>query len=91
MYKSSLIFFKDVNTSDFEHLLQEDWATDLTPNMLNAYKNKDYKDLTIAKLSQLMESWITKREDITTGFESVFGKLLFFVLRLTLHYIDTLL
>jgi hypothetical protein len=57
-------------------LLQEDWATDLTPNMLTAYKNKNYTDLTISKLNQLIESWITKRENITTGFESVFGKLL---------------
>ncbi|KAG2212690.1 hypothetical protein INT47_000667 [Mucor saturninus] len=62
----------DVNTQDFEHVLQEEWATDLAPNMSTAFKNKDYNDSTIAKLNQLMESWITKREDITTGFESVF-------------------
>jgi hypothetical protein len=64
-----------VNNDEFNNLLKEDWATDLTPNMLNAYKNKDYNDLTINKLNQLIESWITKRENITTGFESVFGKM----------------
>lgn len=64
----------DKDKHDLERLLQEDWASDLTPHMLNAYKNKDYKDLTISKLNQLVESWITKRENITAGFESVFGK-----------------
>ncbi|KAG2229843.1 hypothetical protein INT48_001091 [Thamnidium elegans] len=62
----------DVNDDEFKRLLQEDWATELASNMSNAYKNKDYNDLTISKLNQLIESWVTKRENITTGFESVF-------------------
>jgi hypothetical protein len=64
----------DVDSNSFDNLLNEDWAADLAPNVTTAYKRKDYKDLSIAKLNQLMESWITKRENITNGFESVFGK-----------------
>jgi len=55
--------------------LQENWAQELTPNMLKAFNNKDYHELTVSKLNQLIESWISKRDSITTGFQSVFGKL----------------
>jgi hypothetical protein len=41
--------------------------------MLEAYKI-DQHNLTIPKLNQLIESWIAKREKISTGFQSVFGK-----------------
>jgi hypothetical protein len=64
----------DVDSNTFDSLLNEEWATDFAPNVTNAYKRKDYKDLSIAKLNQLLESWINKRENMTHGFESVFGK-----------------
>lgn len=74
-YSFKILFLLDVNDDDFKRLLQEDWATELTSNTSNAYKNKDYNDQTIPKLNHLIESWVAKRENITTGFESVFGKL----------------
>ncbi|KAI7906149.1 uncharacterized protein BX663DRAFT_498987 [Cokeromyces recurvatus] len=61
----------DIDSSEFNGLLEQSWATELTPNMLNAYKKKEHYDVTISKLNQLIDSWITKRENMTTNFKSV--------------------
>ncbi|CEP18584.1 hypothetical protein [Parasitella parasitica] len=65
------------NAMDLDHastkkLLQENWAKELAPNMVKAFSSKDYHELTISKLNQLIESWIVKRKSITTGFQPVF-------------------
>lgn len=67
-------------TDEFSDLLKEDMV-ELAPNMSVALKNKDYTDLTVSKLNLLINTWINKRENITTRFESVFGKLFIFVLK----------
>ncbi|KAI8646250.1 hypothetical protein BD408DRAFT_428859 [Parasitella parasitica] len=53
-------------------LLQENWAKELAHNMVKAFSSKDYHELTILKLNQLIEAWISKRKSITTGFQPVF-------------------
>lgn len=63
----------DIDSSAFDHLLEEDWAVNYTPTLLETFKTNQH-NLTIPKLNQLIESWITKREKLTTGFQSVFGK-----------------
>ncbi|KAF1804526.1 hypothetical protein V8B55DRAFT_1499652 [Mucor lusitanicus] len=62
----------DIDQVSIKNLLQENWAKELAPNMLKAFNNKDYHELTVSKLNQLIESWISKRDSITTGFQSVF-------------------
>ncbi|KAI9478222.1 MAG: hypothetical protein EXX96DRAFT_619155 [Benjaminiella poitrasii] len=62
----------DIDSNEFNGSLEESWATDLTSIMTAAYKKKDYSDVIIFKLNQLISSWITKRENITTSFKSVF-------------------
>lgn len=57
---------------------------EIAPNMSAALKNKDYTDLTVSKLNSLIDTWINKRENITTCYESVFGKLFIFCV-VTLH------
>lgn len=71
IYVLKIVDIDHVSTKD---LLQESWAKELAPNMVKAFNNKDYHELTVSKLNQLIESWISKREGITTGFQSVFGK-----------------
>lgn len=66
----------DIDQVSTKQLLQESWAKELTPNMLKAFGNKDYHELTVSKLNQLIEAWISKRDTITAGFQSVFGKLI---------------
>ncbi|OAD05532.1 hypothetical protein MUCCIDRAFT_80617 [Mucor lusitanicus CBS 277.49] len=61
-----------IDQVSIKNLLQENWAKELAPNMLKAFNNKDYHELTVSKLNQLIESWISKRDSITTGFQSVF-------------------
>ncbi|KAL9544126.1 hypothetical protein MBANPS3_007782 [Mucor bainieri] len=62
----------DIDQVSTKTLMQESWAKELAPNMLKAFTNKDYHELTVSKLNQLIESWISKRDSITTGFQSVF-------------------
>lgn len=63
-----------LDNTEFQHVLEEEWLTELTPNMLSACRKKDFVDLTISKLNQLVKTWIAKRKQIITGFDSVFGK-----------------
>lgn len=58
-------------TDEFSDVFKED-MTEIAPNMSVAFKNKDYTDLTVSKLNSLVDTWINKRENITTRFESVF-------------------
>ncbi|KAK4519058.1 uncharacterized protein ATC70_009286 [Mucor velutinosus] len=62
----------DIDQVSTKELLQENWAKEHAPNLLKAFNNKDYHELTVSKLNQLIESWISKRDGITTGFQSVF-------------------
>ncbi|CEI97196.1 hypothetical protein RMCBS344292_11332 [Rhizopus microsporus] len=63
----------NIDKGDLDIILDEEWATNLTPTMLNAYRKKEFVDLTISKLNHLVETWINRREQIITGFDSVFG------------------
>ncbi|RCH89297.1 hypothetical protein CU097_005028 [Rhizopus azygosporus] len=62
----------NIDKGDLDIILDEEWATNLTPTMLNAYRKKEFVDLTISKLNHLVETWINRREQIITGFDSVF-------------------
>ncbi|KAL7328498.1 E3 ubiquitin-protein ligase bre1, variant 2 [Mucor circinelloides] len=62
----------EIDQVSTKKLLQENWAQEFAPNMLKAFNSKDYHELTVSKLNQLIESWISKRDSITTGFQSVF-------------------
>ncbi|KAG0846405.1 hypothetical protein G6F26_002000 [Rhizopus arrhizus] len=62
----------NIDNTEFQHVLEEEWLTELTPNMLSACRKKDFVDLTISKLNQLVKTWIAKRKQIITGFDSVF-------------------
>ncbi|KAI9273646.1 hypothetical protein BY458DRAFT_435150 [Sporodiniella umbellata] len=58
--------------SEFSQLLKEEWSEGLTPIMSHAFKKKEFIDLTISKLNQLVKTWIFKRENMNNEFDTVF-------------------
>ncbi|RCH83556.1 hypothetical protein CU098_002395, partial [Rhizopus stolonifer] len=65
----------DVNPKELEGLLNQEWTTDLALRMIESLKNKKIYDSALTKLSKLFDAWVSRRENITKGFSSVFSAL----------------
>ncbi|KAI8981792.1 hypothetical protein BDF20DRAFT_912040 [Mycotypha africana] len=62
----------EIDNNSFDTMLKEPWATELAPELVVAFRKKDFNNLLISKLNQLLESWLSKREGLITGFDTAF-------------------
>ncbi|KAI8371881.1 hypothetical protein BD560DRAFT_329007 [Blakeslea trispora] len=56
----------------FEHLLNQEWTSDIAKQMVEVFLKKKSYDMTLTKFNKLVDVWIRRRENIIHGFEPAF-------------------